>query len=354
MGGGGDRGAAGAGDVIDLRSDTATRPSAAMLKAMVSARLGDEQRREDPTVRELERLVAELLGQEDALYLPTATMGNQIAIKTLSNPGEEILAEEGAHVFSAEQGGLAVHSGLAQRPIDAPSGRFTADQVRAKLRDWGRFHTPRATVLSVEDTHNASGGRYWRMGELEPVVAVARESGLALHLDGARLFNAAIARGRPAADFARHFDTVCVCFSKGLGAPMGAALASSEERIERARLHKHRFGGALRQAGVVAAAGLYGLRHNVDRLADDHARARRLADGLAGQGVAVRADEVETNFVMVDVGPDPEAATERLRTHGVLLSGTLEPTVMRAVTHMDIDDDAIERAIAQIAAALRA
>ena len=270
--------------MIDLRSDTATRPSAAMLKAMVSAPLGDEQRREDPTVRELERLAAELLGQEDALYLPTATMGNQIAIRTLTNPGEEILAEEGAHVFSAEQGGLAVHSGLAQRPIEAPSGRFTAEQVRAKLRDWGRFHTPRATVLAVEDTHNASGGRYWRMDELEPVVAVARDAGLALHLDGARLFNAAVARGRPAAEFACQFDTVCICFSKGLGAPMGAALASSEERIDRARLHKHRFGGALRQAGVVAAAGLYALRHNVQRLADDHARARRLADGLAGRG----------------------------------------------------------------------
>lgn len=340
--------------MIDLRSDTATRPSAAMLEAMVAAPLGDEQRREDPTVRELEQLVAELLGHEDALYLPTATMGNQIAIRTLSNPGEEILAEEGAHVFCAEQGGVAVHSGLAQRPIDAPSGRFTADQVRAKLRDWGRFHTPQSTVLSIEDTHNASGGRYWRMEELEPVVAVARDAGLSLHLDGARLFNAAIARGRPAAEVARQFDTVCVCFSKGLGAPMGAALASSHELIERARLHKHRFGGALRQAGVVAAAGVYALRHNVQRLADDHARARRLAEGLADHGVAVRVDAVETNFVMIDVGPDPAAALGRLRDHGVLLSGTLEPTVMRAVTHMDIDDDAIEHATAQIAAALGA
>jgi threonine aldolase len=338
--------------MIDLRSDTATRPSAAMLEAMVGAPLGDEQRREDPTVRELEALVAELLGQEDALYLPTATMGNQIAVRTLTNPGEEMLAEDGAHVFSAEQGGVAVHSGLAQRPIDAPTGRFTADQVRAKLRDWGRFHTPRATVLSIEDTHNAAGGCYWRMAELEPVIAAARDAGLALHLDGARLFNAAIARGRPAAATARHFDTVTVCFSKGLGAPMGAALASSAERIERARLHKHRFGGALRQAGVVAAAALYALRHNVDRLAEDHARARRLADGLAARGVSVR--EPETNFVMVEVGADPVPASERLRANGVLLSGTLTPTVMRAVTHLDIDDAAIERAIERIVAALGA
>jgi threonine aldolase len=337
--------------MIDLRSDTATRPSAAMLEAMVQAPLGDEQRREDPTVRELERLVAELLGQEDALYLPTATMGNQIAVRILSAPGEEMLAEDGAHVFSAEQGGVAVHSGVAQRPIEAPSGRFTAEQVQAKLRDWGRFHTPRASVLAIEDTHTASGGCYWRVDELEPVVAVAREAGLALHLDGARLFNAAIARDRPAAEFARHFDTVCVCFSKGLGAPMGAALAGSESRIEQARLHKHRFGGALRQAGVVAAAGLYGLRHNVARLADDHARARRLADGLRARGVTIRG-EPETNFVMVDIGPDPAAAAGRLIAHEVLLSGTLQPTVLRAVTHLDIDDAAIEAAIDRIAAAL--
>jgi threonine aldolase len=195
-----------------------------------------------------------------------------------------MLAEESSHLFAAELAGAAVHSGVATRCIEAPGGRFTAEQVRAKLRDWGRFHTPRTTLLAVEDTHNASGGSYWRPEELSAVVDTARDTGLKLHLDGARLFNAAVARGRPAADFARHFDTVCVCFSKGLGAPLGAVLAGSKELMEQARLEKHRFRGAMRQAGVVAAAGLYALRHNVDRLATDHARARRLAEGLAAKG----------------------------------------------------------------------
>jgi threonine aldolase len=207
-------------------------------------------------------------------------------------------------------------------------------------------------VLALEDTHNASGGCYWRMGELEPVVAAAREAGLRLHLDGARLFNAAAARDRPAAEFARHFDTVCICLSKGLGAPLGALIAGSAELMERARFNKHLFGGAMRQAGVVAAAGLYALRHNVARLSEDHARARRLADGLQEAGVPVRPDRVETNFVQIPLGPDPDAAQTRLAEHGVLLSGTLDPGVFRAVTHLDIGDDEIEQAIERIPWAL--
>ena len=338
--------------LIDLRSDTATRPTPEMREAMVQAPLGDEQRREDPTVLELEELAARLLGQAAAVYLPTATMGNQIGVRILTRPGDEMLAHESSHLFAAELAGVAVHSGVATRGIEAPGGRFTAEQVRAKLRDWGRFHTPRTTLLAIEDTHNASGGRYWRPEELTAVVDSARDAGLKLHLDGARLFNAAVARGRPAADFARHFDTVCVCFSKGLGAPLGAVLAGSEELMEQARLEKHRFGGAMRQAGVVAAAGVYALRHNVERLATDHARARRLAEGLAARGVRVRSDQVETNFVQVEVGPDPAAADQRLREHGVLLSGTLEPTVFRAVTHLDIGDEEIDAAIERIPHAL--
>lgn len=338
--------------VIDLRSDTATRPTPEMLEAMVQAPLGDEQRREDPTVRELEELAARLLGQAAAVYLPTATMGNQIGVRILTRPGDEMLAEESSHLFAAELAGAAVHSGLATRSIEAPSGRFTAEQVRAKLRDWGRFHTPPTTLLAIEDTHNASGGTYWRPEELTAVIDTARDAGLKLHLDGARLFNAAVARGRPAAEFAGQFDTVCVCFSKGLGAPLGAVLAGSEELMDRARLEKHRFGGAMRQAGVVAAAGLYALRHHVDRLALDHARARRLAEGLTARGVGVRVDRVETNFVMVEVGPDPAAATRRLQEHGVLLSGTLRPGVFRALTHLDIGDAAIDAAIERIPRAL--
>jgi threonine aldolase len=337
---------------IDLRSDTATRPSPEMRQAIARAEVGDEQRGEDPTVNALEQLCAELLGQEASVFLPTATMGNQIALRILSSPGEEVLAEESSHLFAAELGGAAVHSGLAQRSIVSASGRFSGDDVRGRLRDWGRFHTPRTTVVALEDTHNASGGCFWRMDEVMSVVEVAREADLRLHLDGARLFNAALARGRPAADVARHFDTVCVCLSKGLGAPLGALLAGSAERIQSARLNKHLFGGAMRQAGIVAAAGLYALRHNLDRLADDHARARRLAEGLHAKGLAVDADRVETNFVQIGVGSDPARAQRRLVEEGVLLSGTLQPTVLRAVTHLDIDDEDIAEALERIPRAL--
>jgi threonine aldolase len=337
--------------VIELRSDTATKPSRAMREAMANAEVGDEQRREDPTVNELERLAAELLGQDDAVYLPTSTMANQISLRILTRPGQEVIAEESSHVFGAELAGAAVHSGLAHRPIESENGRFTPEQVRKKIRDWGSHHTPATTVLVVEDTHNSSGGRYWRMDELGALVDCARELGLKLHLDGARLFNAAVARGVPAADFARQFDTVSICLSKGLGAPLGALIAGSSELMAEARWNKHLFGGAMRQAGIVAAAGVYALRHNVDRLADDHARARRLAEGLIERGVDVRGP-VETNFVQIEVGPDRAGALARLREQGLMLSTTIHPTVVRAVTHLDVSDEDIDAAIAGIPRAL--
>ena len=339
--------------MIELRSDTATKPSRAMRDAMANAEVGDEQRREDPTVNELERLAAELLGQEEAVYLPTATMANQIALRILTRPGQEVLAEEASHIFGAELAGAAVHSGLAHRPIESENGRFRPEQVRAKIRDWGSHHTPATTVLVVEDTHNSSGGRYWRVDELGAIVDCTRELGLKLHLDGARLFNAAVARGAPAADFARHFDTVSICLSKGLGAPLGALIAGSSERMAEARWNKHLFGGAMRQAGIVAAAGVHALRHNIDRLAEDHARARRLAEGLIERGVAVRGP-VETNFVQIDVGPDRAGALARLREQGVMLSTTIHPTLVRAVTHLDVTDDDIDAAIDRIPQALGA
>jgi threonine aldolase len=278
-------------------------------------------------------------------------MANQIALRILTSPGQEVLAEESSHVFGAELAGAAVHSGLAHRPIESENGRFTPEQVRAKIRDWGSHHTPATTVLVVEDTHNSSGGRYWRMDELAALADCARELGLKLHLDGSRLFNAAVARGVPAADFARQFDTVSICLSKGLGAPLGALIAGSSELMAEARWNKHLFGGAMRQAGIVAAAGVYALRHNVDRLADDHARARRLAEGLMERGVAVRGP-VETNFVQIDVGPDRAEALARLRERRVMLSSTIHPTVVRAVTHLDVTDADIDAAIDGIPRAL--
>jgi threonine aldolase len=343
--------------MIDLRSDTKTKPSAAMRAAIAAAEVGDEQRREDPTVNELERRAAELLGQEEAVYVPTATMANEIALRIHGDRGDEVIAEENAHIFVSELGGPAVHAGLMTRPIRCPNGRFTPEQIRETFRRGDNTHTPATRIVSVENTHNASGGRVWPLDELDAVVATGREIELRLHLDGARLLNAAVALGVSAAEIGGRFDTVTLCLSKGLGCPLGALVAGSPERMVKARRLKHLFGGAMRQAGIVAAAGVYALEHNVDRLAEDHARARRLAEGLYDGGVPVQLEQVETNFVQVDVGPlglAPEEALERLMRQGVGLSMTVHPTKLRAVTHLDIDDEDVERAIELIPRALGA
>jgi len=343
--------------VIDLRSDTATKPSQGMRAAMASAEVGDEQKREDPTILELERRAAALLGQDEAVYLPTASMANQIACRILTSPGDELLAEENAHILLSEQGGPAVHSGLVTRPIRTPAGRFSGDDVRALMRDRTSMHMSRTRLVAVENTHNSSGGRCWRLHEMSDVVASARELDLKLHLDGARLMNASVATGTPAAEYGRRFDTVTLCLSKGLGCPLGALLATSSELAWAARRGKHLMGGAMRQAGIVAAAGLYALDHNVTRLAEDHARARRLAEALYGAGIPVDLDQVETNFVQVDVEPlglTREEAMARMKEHGVLLSTTVWPTKLRAVTHLDITDEHIDAAINAIPRALGA
>jgi threonine aldolase len=341
--------------VIDLRSDTLTQPTPGMREAMATAVVGDEQKREDPTVIALEERVAELLGQEEAVYVPTATMANQIALKVLSEPGDEVVAEAMSHVFRYELGGPAVHSGLAMKAIHTRDGRFTEAAVRAAVNPPRDLHMPPTRILAVENTHNGGGGRVWPLAQLRAVAAEARRLGLAVHLDGARLMNAAVATGVPAADYGREADTVSICLSKGLGCPLGALVAGSHERMQKARRFKHLFGGAMRQAGVVAAAGLYALDYHVARLADDHEHARRLARGLAEAGVPVDLDQVETNFVLVDVGAlglDPDEAVARLRAEGVLLSFAAPPGVLRAVTHLDVDRDDAERAVDAIARAL--
>jgi threonine aldolase len=343
--------------MIDLRSDTATKPTRGMREAMANAEVGDEQKREDPTVLALERRAAALLGQEEAVYLPTASMANQIACRILTEPGDELLAEENAHILLSEQGGPAVHSGLVIRPIRTPAGRFTGDDVRALMRDRTSMHMSRTRLVAVENTHNSSGGRCWRVHEIGDVVRTARELDLKLHLDGARLLNASVATGTPTAEYGRRFDTVTLCLSKGLGCPLGAVLATSSELAWAARRGKHLMGGAMRQAGIVAAAGLFALDHHVDRLADDHARARRLAEALYGAGVPVDLDQVETNFVQVDVAPlglTREEALARMKERGVLLSTTVWPTKLRAVTHLDISDDDVDAAIEAIPQALGA
>jgi threonine aldolase len=342
--------------MIDLRSDTMTRPSPGMRDAMARAEVGDEQWFEDPTVIALERRVAELLGHEAAVYLPTATMANQIALAILGVRGTELVAEEESHIMIAELGGAAAHSGLQTRPLRAPRGRLSPEQIRETARVSPSFHAPQTSVVALENTHNRSGGSVWPLDELRATRDAAHDLGLRVHLDGARVFNAAVALGVPVGEITAGFDTVQVCLSKGLGCPLGALLAGSRELMLRARFEKHRFGGAMRQAGIVAAAGLYALDHNVERLADDHARARRLAEGWDARGVPVDLDAVETNFVQVDVaglGLSQQDAVERLGRAGVGLSPTGGGR-LRAVTHLDISDDDVDRALELVARALGA
>jgi threonine aldolase len=341
--------------VIDLRSDTVTQPTPGMRRAIAEANVGDEQKREDPTVDLLQSRVEELLGHEAALFLPTATMANQIALKLHGRPGDVLLAEETSHVLVYEYGGAAAHAGLMSLGLKGSGGRVTSDQIRHASAPSTKVADQRATVLSLENTHNNAGGRVWPLVELEDVVATARELGLAVHLDGARLLNASTSLGVEPATIASRFDTVTLCLSKGLGCPLGALLAGSRDLIERAWREKHLFGGAMRQAGIVAAAGVYALDHHVERLADDHARARRLASALTNAGVPVDVERVETNFVQLDLEPlglERTAALSSLRDAGIGLSATIHPSVVRAVTHLGITDEDIERAAELIPRAL--
>jgi threonine aldolase len=343
--------------VIDLRSDTATRPSAAMRAAIAAAEVGDEQKREDPSVTALQDRVAALLGQEAAVFLPTATMANQIALKLHTRPGDVLVAEEHSHVLIYEYGGPAVHAGLLTLGLRGVHGLLEPEQVLAVAEPSTKAADQQVTLLSLEDTHNSSGGRVWPLEALDAVVGAARGAGLAVHLDGARLLNAAVAQGVEPAAIAARFDTVTICLSKGLGCPLGALLAGPAGTVERAWREKHLFGGAMRQAGIAAAAGLYALEHNVDRLADDHVRARRLAEAWAAAGVPVDVQQVETNFVQIDVallGLSRDEALLRMAEAGVGLSSTIHPTVVRAVTHLDVADAEIERACEVVPRALGA
>ncbi len=343
--------------MIDFRSDTMTQPSAAMRRAMAEAEVGDEQYGEDPTVLELERRAAAFLGHEAAVYVPTATMANQIALRILTRPGDELLAEENSHVLLNEQGGPAVFSGLVMRGLPGRHGTFAPEQVSAAVRDWSSGHMPRTRVVSIENTHNSSGGRVWTLEQIDAVVAACRAHDLNVHIDGARIVNAAVALGVPAAEIGRRADAVTLCLSKGLGCPLGALVAGSKELMVAARRGKHLFGGAMRQAGIVAAAGVYALEHNVERIADDHARARRLAEGWAAAGLSVDPAQTETNFVVLDLSPlglTAQQAIDRAEAAGVGISDTVHPTILRAVVHLDISDDDIERAIEAVPAALGA
>jgi threonine aldolase len=310
--------------VIDLRSDTLSKPTPDMLAAMAAAEVGDEQYREDPTTNELQRRMAELLGHEAALFVPTATMANQIALRAQTKPGSVIVAEERTHVLVYEFGGPAIHSGLMTRALRGEAGRLTPEQIENEP-DLGR-----GGIVVLENTHRSSGGKVWPVDEFRAAADAAHEKGAKVHLDGARLFNASVAAGEPPRAWAGYADSVTICFSKGLGCPTGAILAGSAEMMERAWVGKFLFGGALRQSGFLAAAALYALDHHVDRLAEDHARARRIDPGA------------ETNFAVIEDAPGLQA---ELRERGLLV-GNLRPGRLRAVTYLGISDDEADQAAA--------
>jgi len=335
---------------IDLRSDTVTRPTPEMRKAMAEAEVGDDVYGEDPTVNRLEARAAEILGMEAALFVPSGTMGNAIAVRILTERGDEVLAERRSHVVRYELSGMSVLSGVMPRMVDAPGGHLIPDDVRAAAGPRAYYKSDVSLVV-LENTHNLGGGTVQRVEEVQAVVAAARECGFRVHLDGARIWNASVALGVPPSALAKGVDTVMSCLSKGLCAPVGSVLASSRERIEKARRVRKLLGGGMRQAGVLAAAGLVALDTLVPRLADDHANARLLGAAF-GPGKGARVAPVETNIVVAVLegrtAPDVVAA---LRQEGVLATA-MDARTLRLVTHRDVGREDCERAAAAIERAL--
>ena len=342
--------------VVDLRSDTVTRPTSAMWEAMRAAPLGDDVLGDEPTVAALEARIAKVLGKEAAVFVPSGTMANQLAIRVACGPGDEIVAHEDSHIIHYETGAPAALSGAMVRTVRGAGGLFDADDVRAAIRT-RNVHHPVSRMLVVENTQNRGGGTVWAMDRWERVAGAGRDGGLHVHVDGARLFNACVAAGYAPEAFARHADSLSVCFSKGLGCPVGSALAGTAGFIERARRFRKMFGGGMRQSGLLAAAALHALDHHVERLAVDHANARALAEGVAGiAGLRpiVEPARTPTNMVFFDV--DPAACTgpalcTRLEGLGVRMIA-LDPQRVRAVTHLDVDSTGIARAVAALRQAM--
>jgi threonine aldolase len=330
---------------IDLSSDTVTRPTPAMREFISRARVGNEQNREDPTVNRLVEMVCDLLGKEDALYLPSGTMCNQIAWRVHCQPSDEILMDETAHTRHYETGGASALSGATIYPLAGKRGIFSAGQLEAAIRPPGH-HYPRSRVVLIEQTSNLGGGAIWPLETIQEVCAVAAKHGLARHMDGARLLNAVVATGIPAKTYADPFDSLWIDFSKGLGAPVGAALAGSRAFIQDAWRWKHQFGGAMRQAGIIAAGAVYALEHHVERLDQDHANAQVLAQGLAAVD-GIQVEPVDTNMIFFDVsglGLTAQQFEELLVERGVRVS-TAGGTRVRAVTHLDVSAAQIEEAL---------
>jgi len=337
---------------IDLRSDTVTRPSAGMRAAMAAAEVGDDQYGEDPTVNRLQEQVAALLGKEAALWIPSGTMANQIALRVLTRPGDDVIVSRESHTVWHETGAGAANAGVQFTEVGA-RGTFTAEDVLGARKPRGHIVYPPTTLIEIENTHNRAGGVVFPQAEVERIAAVASEHQLAMFLDGARLWNAAIAASLTPAEVAAPFDLVTVCFSKGLGVPAGSMLAGSREQITAAVRYRRMYGGAMRQVGILAAAALYALDRNLERLVEDHANARRMAEHLAEvKQIAIDPQAVETNIVIFRLekgAPDASTMVARAAERGVLIFA-FGPRTIRAVTHLDVTRDECERAAGILAA----
>ncbi len=333
---------------VDLRSDTVTRPSPGMRAAIANAEVGDDVLGDDPTVIRLQERMAEMLGKEAALFVPSGSMANQVSIRSVCEGGDEIICDDSTHSYNFEAGGPAALAGVSIRPIKTPRGIFTADEVELALRP-DNVHYPHSRMVIVENTNNRGGGSVWSPEQVASIRAVAERHGLHLHMDGARLMNACVARGLAPTDYTKHVQTVSLCFSKGLGAPIGSIVAGPRPFIKRAHRFRKMFGGGMRQVGILAAAALYALDHNIERLAEDHAHARKLAEALAAlPGIVLDPTTVETNIVIFDVAPRHGTAAQfvgRLHERGVWLLPAGPPGRVRAVTHLDVSKDQVDEAI---------
>jgi threonine aldolase len=340
--------------VVDLRSDTVTKPTPAMRRAMAEAEVGDDVYGEDPTINRLEQRAAEIFAREAAIFVPTGSMGNSIAIKIHTKPGQEIICEERGHIFNYEMAMLSFFSGCMPRPIFGENGALSWSDIKKKVAP-GIYYRAQTGLVSLENTHNMAGGTVYPQAMADEVCDCAHAAGIPVHLDGARVFNASVALGKSVAEIAKKFDSVMFCLSKGLGAPVGSLLVGSKEFIEQARIYRKALGGGMRQAGVLAAAGLIALEEGPKRLHEDHANAKFLADGLQKlRGIKLNG-KVQTNIVVFEIsgtGMDSGAFTRKLMEKNVLASG-ISPTEIRIVTHMDVDRVACERALAAMSEVCR-
>ena len=334
---------------IDLRSDTVTQPTSAMKEAMLSAPLGDDVFGDDPSVLALEEKAASMLGKEAALFVPTGTMGNQICIRAHTQPGDEMICSDNAHIYIYEGGGFAALSGLSVACVKNESGIMKPSDVKAAIRAEGSLsHYPETSLICLENTANRGGGTYYSLEAIQEIGVIARERSLAYHLDGARMFNAVVASGISAKEMVAPFDSISLCLSKALGCPVGSVIVGSRAFINRCHRFRKMFGGGMRQAGILAAAGSYALDHHIERLADDHARAKNLAEALSAvDGYAVNLESVKSNMIYVDVTREGRSAPElvaALANDGIMITAVNNETI-RAVTHLQIDDEGIEAAL---------